>query len=376
MSSLVHARRPLLRVLAVAATAAVLLTTALATGASAHGNVTGPPSRNYGCLDRWGTNHQSPAMVTEDPMCNQAWRADPNAMWNWNSLFREGVAGNHQAAIPNGQLCSAGLTVNGRYRALDVPGNWRSTAVNNNFSVRLYDQARHGADYVRVYVTRQGFNPLTQTLSWSDLQLVNEIGDTPAAQWDEVTGGVAIDIPAAAPGRTGRHIVYTIWQASHADQSYYFCSDVTFPGGANGGGNPTPSPTPSASPSASPSPRPTASPPVSPPVSPSASPSAGGSAGCTASYTVTGQWTGGFQAEVRVTAGTTPITGWRVTWTYANGQRVSSSWNSTLASDGSTVTASNAGYNGRLAANGSVTFGLLGAWSGSNTAPTLSCSAA
>ncbi len=29
-------------------------------------------------------------MVTEDPMCYQAWQADPNAMWNWNGLYREG----------------------------------------------------------------------------------------------------------------------------------------------------------------------------------------------------------------------------------------------------------------------------------------------
>ena len=48
-------------------------------------------------------------------MCWQAWQANPNAMWNWNGLFREGVAGNHQAAIPDGQLCSAGHTQGGRY---------------------------------------------------------------------------------------------------------------------------------------------------------------------------------------------------------------------------------------------------------------------
>ena len=31
----------------------------------------------------------------------------------------------------------------------------------------------------------------------------------------------------ARPGRTGRHIVYTIWQASHLDQSYYLCATST-----------------------------------------------------------------------------------------------------------------------------------------------------
>ncbi|MGO4423542.1 lytic polysaccharide monooxygenase, partial [Streptomyces sp. MCAF7] len=27
---------------------------------------------------------------------------------------------------------------------------------------------------------------------------------------------------------TGRHVVYTIWQASHMDQTYFLCSDVNF----------------------------------------------------------------------------------------------------------------------------------------------------
>ena len=37
-----------------------------------------------------------------------------------------------------------------------------------------------------------------------------------------------LSINVNASGRSGRHLVYVIWQASHADQSYYFCSDVNF----------------------------------------------------------------------------------------------------------------------------------------------------
>ncbi len=29
-------------------------------------------------------------------------------------------------------------------------------------------------------------------------------------------------------GLSGRHVVYTIWQASHMDQTYFLCSDVNF----------------------------------------------------------------------------------------------------------------------------------------------------
>src|SRR6187431_2986510 len=107
----------------VATLAAVVLP---ASPAAAHGNVTGPASRNYGCWERWGSRFQDPVMATQDPMCWQAWQDDPQAMWNWNGLYREGVAGNHQAAIPDGQLCSAGNTWDGRYAAMDVPGAWKT----------------------------------------------------------------------------------------------------------------------------------------------------------------------------------------------------------------------------------------------------------
>ena len=127
----------------------------------------------------------------------------------------------------------------------------------------------------------------------------------------------------------------------------------------------TPSPTPS---SASPSPS------VSP--SPSPSPSQpSGQAGCTAAYAVTGQWQGGFQAEVTVTAGSRAISGWTVTWQYSGGQSVTQSWSTTLTSTGGAVTASNVDYNGAVPAGGSTRFGLLGSTSGAPTVPTAQCTA-
>ncbi|SCL50246.1 chitin-binding protein [Micromonospora citrea] len=345
--------------LAVAATAALLLATALANPVSAHGSVVDPASRNYGCWQRWGSDFQNPRMATEDPMCWQAWQANPNAMWNWNGLFREGVAGNHQAAIPNGQLCSAGRTEGGRYNALDTVGAWKAAPVSSSFRVRLHDQASHGADYIRVYVTKQGFDALTEPLGWDDLELVGQIGNTPASQWKPETSGVSIEIPANAPGRTGRHVVYTIWQASHLDQSYYLCSDVDFSGGPTTPPPTTPPPT---------TPPPTTPPPTTPP--PTTPPPAGA---CTATYRVTGQWGGGFQGEVTVTAGGGAVKGWSVNWTYADGQQVTSAWNATVTTSGTRVVARNAAHNGSLSPGASTTFGFLGSWSGANSTPVPTC---
>lgn len=190
--------------------------------AAAHGSATDPPSRNYGCWQRWGNDFQNPEMATEDPMCWQAWQANTNAMWNWNGLYVDGAGGDHQAAAPDGQLCSAGHTQGGRYAAMDAVGDWQAVTRPRQFTVNVHDQALHGADYYRVYLTRQGFDPLTEPLRWADLELVAQVGRTPPQNDTRI----AVD----AGSRTGRHVVYTIWQASHMDQSYYFCSDVEFTG--------------------------------------------------------------------------------------------------------------------------------------------------
>ncbi|MFB9234912.1 lytic polysaccharide monooxygenase [Plantactinospora siamensis] len=366
--------------LTLGAALAVLLSGAAAVilphAASAHGSVIDPATRNYGCWQRWGDRFQDPAMATEDPMCWQAWQANPQTMWQWNGLYRNEVGGNPQAVIPDGQLCSAGHTQGGLYDSLDAIGPWKTTSIGANFRIKLFDQAKHGADYIKVYVTRQGFNELTQPLRWADLELVGQIGNTPAAQWTPETNGVSIQVAGSAPGRTGRHIVFTLWQASHMDQGYYLCSDVDF------GGGPTTPPTTTTPPTSTPptTTPPTTTPPTSTPPTtrppttpPSTTPPAGG---CSATYRVTSQWSGGFQGEVQVTAGAAAIRGWTVRWTYANGQTISSSWNATVSSTGSTVTATNVAYNGALGAGASTTFGFLGSWSGgSNPVPALSCTA-
>lgn len=117
-------------------------------------------------------------------------------------------------------------------------------------------------------------------------------------------------------------------------------------------------------------PPPTTPPPTTPP--PTTRPP---SAGCTATYAVTSQWTGGFQGEVRVTAGTSAISNWTVTWTFAGGQSVAQAWNATVTSQGSAVTARNVAYNGALGAGASTAFGFLGSSTGTPSTPTLTCTA-
>ncbi|MFD6664274.1 glycoside hydrolase N-terminal domain-containing protein [Micromonospora chalcea] len=123
---------------------------------------------------------------------------------------------------------------------------------------------------------------------------------------------------------------------------------------------------PTATPTSTPSPTPT---PTPTPTTSSPAPS-----GARATYAITGSWSGGFQAEVTVTAGATAIRGWTVSWTFPNGQVVNQIWSGTHTQNGANVTVRNVDYNGSLPAGGSTTFGFIGTAGGTNNPPTnLTC---
>ncbi|MFJ6406472.1 endo-1,4-beta-xylanase [Streptomyces hydrogenans] len=95
-----------------------------------------------------------------------------------------------------------------------------------------------------------------------------------------------------------------------------------------------------------------------------------GPAGCTAAYTVQSQWGGGFTGQVTVrNTGSAPLTGWKVTWEYPAGQRVTQAWNAGVTQTGTTVTAANLSYNGAVPAGGSTAFGFNASWTGANPPP-------
>ncbi|MFE9749064.1 cellulose binding domain-containing protein [Saccharothrix saharensis] len=99
-----------------------------------------------------------------------------------------------------------------------------------------------------------------------------------------------------------------------------------------------------------------------------------GGASCSAAYRLVNSWPDGFQGEVTVTAGARDIRSWTVTWTYADGQRITHLWSGTLVGGGPNVTVRNAGWNGNLASNGSTAFGFTASRAGANPAPTnLTC---
>jgi mannan endo-1,4-beta-mannosidase len=118
---------------------------------------------------------------------------------------------------------------------------------------------------------------------------------------------------------------------------------------------------------------PVSTPPVSTPPATTPPPQTGG---CRAVYAQQGgNWPGGFQGGVTVTnTGTTATTGWTLTITFGAGQRITQIWGGKTTQTASPYTVTPESWNAALAPNASATVGFLGSWTGSNPAPTVSCS--
>jgi len=57
--------------------------------------------------------------------------------------------------------------------------------------------------------------------------------------------------------------------------------------------------------------------------------------GCRVAYTTPAQWGGGFTGNVAVTNLGERLDGWRLTWSFPTGQRVTQGWNAVVTQNGS-----------------------------------------
>src|SRR5262249_53764750 len=81
------------------------------------------------------------------------------------------------------------------------------------------------------------------------------------------------------------------------------------------------------------------------PTTPTAAPT------CAVTFAIPSQWSTGFQADVQIrNTGTAPVTGWELSFTLPNGQKVSSLWGGVMTvGPGPAVTVRNASWNGTIA---------------------------
>jgi len=190
-----------------------LLTTGVAQG---HGSAQGPFSRTYNC--RWNENPESPTSAA----CRAAVAAGgTQAMYDWHEVNIANAAGNHRSLIPDGRLCGAGRD---KYRGLDLARtDWVATKLTSGATItfQLKATAPHRGTF-ELYNTRNGYNPATP-LKWSDLDPAFAKVTEPAL----ANGAYQINVRLPA-GKTGRHLIYVIWQRSDSPEAFYSCSDVIY----------------------------------------------------------------------------------------------------------------------------------------------------
>jgi len=212
--------------------------------AHAHGAPTDPASRAFLCSPGQSTASSSP--------CRSAIAAGLPSK-EWDNIRLPNVRGLDTQRVPDGKLCSAGLAP---YAGLDLPSaNWPATKLKSTaFTYRA--TIPHQGSF-RFYVTRDGYSP-AKPLRWADLDQFLNVPSPPL-----VNGSYEFKVQLP-PNRTGRHLIYTVWQNTDTPDTYYSCTDVEIAAPAR-----TPAPAKPAAPAAAP-------PPIAQPPSeqPSATPSA------------------------------------------------------------------------------------------------------
>ncbi|WP_442804608.1 lytic polysaccharide monooxygenase [Streptomyces luteogriseus] len=184
--------------------------------ARAHGAPTDPVSRVVACSPEGGARAGTAA-------CRAAVATNGAPFTAWDNLRVANVDGRDREVVPDGKLCSGGLPA---YRGLDLArADWPSTRMTPGatLTMRYVSTIPHTGTF-RMYLTKPGYDP-AGPLSWSDL---------PEKPFATVTDPALTDgayrIEATLPSdRTGRHVLYTVWQNSSTPDTYYSCSDVVFP---------------------------------------------------------------------------------------------------------------------------------------------------
>jgi chitin-binding protein len=205
---------PVRRLLATVLVAAATVPLA-ATPAAAHGAPTDPISRAAAC----GPEGRYAATSA----CRAAIEAGA-AVREWDNVRVAAINGRDRARIPDGELCSGGLSA---YRGLDLPRtDWPSTELTAGakFTFRYRTTIEHRGTF-RLYVTTPDYDP-RKKLTWADLESRPFLTLT-----DPPVRAGAYQLAGRLPaGRSGRHLIYTIWQNSNTPDTYYSCSDVVFRG--------------------------------------------------------------------------------------------------------------------------------------------------
>lgn len=182
---------------------ALLLAAAAATPVLAHGYTTHPTGRQLFCAQR---------VVTD---CGPI-QYQPHGV--------EGPKGFPYTGPADGLICAGG---NVEFAPLDNPrgGNWPKTrlAAGERFEFGWTFTAARSTSSVEYFITEDGWNPHAP-IGRVDLDpapfLTVPLGGQPAREYDH-----SGTLPA---GKSGHHVILTVWTVADTDNAFYACADVDF----------------------------------------------------------------------------------------------------------------------------------------------------
>ncbi|SDD41777.1 lytic polysaccharide monooxygenase auxiliary activity family 9 protein [Streptomyces prasinopilosus] len=199
------------------------LTGLAASPAAAHGSMGDPVSRVAQCFAEGPESPKSAA-------CRAAVAAGgTQALYDWNGVRIGDAGGRHEELIPDGKLCSA---ADEAFKGLDLArDDWPATSVSSgSYTFKYRVTAPHKGSF-QVYITKPGYDP-SRPLGWGDLDLANPVATA--------TDPAAVDgfytFTGTLPERSGKQLLYAVWQRSDSPEAFYSCSDVAFGAGEGAGG--------------------------------------------------------------------------------------------------------------------------------------------
>jgi mannan endo-1,4-beta-mannosidase len=90
---------------------------------------------------------------------------------------------------------------------------------------------------------------------------------------------------------------------------------------------------------------------------------------------VTGSWQGGFQGQVVVkNTSSATINNWKLGWTFPGNQAINNLWGGTVTQSGTSVSVTNASYDGTLAPGATTTIGFTSTGASTPSPSAVSCS--
>ncbi|NUT47139.1 MAG: cellulose-binding protein [Saccharothrix sp.] len=387
--------------------------------ALAHGSMTFPASRTYACYQD-GLAGGGGDVNPTNPACVAAVQiGGKQPLWDWYGNLISQAAGRHREIIADGDLC--GPTT--KYDAYNLARNdWPTTTLRagSQITIKYNAWAPHPGTWDQ-YITKDGFD-VTQPLKWSDLE---------PAPFDSITNPVAVggeySWNATLPNKTGRHVIYSIWQRNDSPEAFYSCSDVILTGTSGGD---TEAPTAPGTPTATASStsvslswaaasdnqavsgytvyreagatdvavatstgttatvtgltadtayqfyvvaRDGAGNTSPPSTAVSVRTTSGGTTtpgACAVTYSVPSSWSGGFTANVTVkNTGTSAVNAWQLVWDLPSGQGITQAWSAEVAVASGKATAKGASWNQNIQPGQSVNFGFNGTSQGTPTNP-------